>query len=83
MLINVCIQVYLYFTISSQSESIVNAASKVLFSGFVFRFKLTDNIFNLKFFWVTSKDYEAKHILAYNDSTHLYTWSEVLLNHVE
>ena len=30
-----------------------------------------------------SKDYEAKQTLASNDSTHLYTWSEVFLNYKE
>ena len=54
-------------------ELIPNAASKVLCSKHLQSEVLQGD----------SKDYEAKQALAYNDSTHLYTWSAVFLNHVE
>ena len=55
------------------SDLILNAASKFLCSEHLQSEVLQGD----------SKDYEAKQTQAYNDSTHLYTWSEVFLNHVE
>ena len=60
--------IYHFFQLSMcwALELIPNAASKVLCSEHLQSEVLQGD----------SKDYEAKQTLAYNDSTHLYTWSE-------